>query len=290
MDKEAAIVLRIFREYAEGRGPHDIADGLNRDRIAAPHSGKRKTSEPLWAQNTINGNRERGTGILNNVLYIGRCIWNRIEWVRHPDTRKRVPRLRPPSEHKRVSVPHLRIIPDDLWAAVKARQEAQDPRRPERSAKDKNGLSASQALRRPKYLLSPFLVCGSCGGKMTIAGSGKKRYYCANEKTKGTSVCEGMRGILEEQVEPLILGGLKTHLMQDDIYQAFRRKVEAQMVALTERANVGLRLLEDQIRAREREVANLVKSITQGSLSKAVASGLASAEADLEARLACETP
>ncbi len=59
------------------------------------------------------------------------------------------------------------------------------------------------------------------------------------------------------------------------------------------RANAGLKALEVQIRTREKEVANLVGSIAQGNLSKAVVATLATAEADLEAlqaRLASETP
>jgi site-specific DNA recombinase len=30
-----------------------------------------------WGPSTIHGNRQRGTGILNNELYIGTLVWNR---------------------------------------------------------------------------------------------------------------------------------------------------------------------------------------------------------------------
>src|SRR3546814_14829085 len=69
----ADIVVRIFREYAEGKSAKAIAAGLNTDGIVGPRGG-------IWRQNTINGNRARGTGILNNELYVGWLVWNRLEY------------------------------------------------------------------------------------------------------------------------------------------------------------------------------------------------------------------
>ncbi|MFW8596410.1 recombinase family protein [Cribrihabitans neustonicus] len=57
-----------------GGGVAQIAADLNADKIPAPRG--RGEGSGHWKQNTINGNRERGTGILNNELYQGRRIWN----------------------------------------------------------------------------------------------------------------------------------------------------------------------------------------------------------------------
>jgi len=64
---QAAIVLRIFREYAEGRSPKAIVHQLNRDRVPCPGGA-------AWGASTIHGHRRRGTGILNNELYVGRMV------------------------------------------------------------------------------------------------------------------------------------------------------------------------------------------------------------------------
>jgi hypothetical protein len=40
----------------------------------------------------------RGTGILNNELYIGRLVWNRLRYVKDPETGKRVSRPNPPDQ------------------------------------------------------------------------------------------------------------------------------------------------------------------------------------------------
>lgn len=82
-DRQTQIVRRIFREYADGKSPKSIALSLNTEGHHGPLSG-------AWSPSTINGNRERGTGILNNELYIGWLIWNRLHYIKNPSTGKRV--------------------------------------------------------------------------------------------------------------------------------------------------------------------------------------------------------
>jgi DNA invertase Pin-like site-specific DNA recombinase len=79
---EAEVIRRIFRDYAAGKSPKRIATELNAEGISAPTGGE-------WGFCTINGNAKRGTGILNNELYIGRLVWNRQRFVKDPDTGKR---------------------------------------------------------------------------------------------------------------------------------------------------------------------------------------------------------
>ena len=112
---QAAIVERIFRSFAAGMSPKAIAKQLNAEGVPGP------TGKP-WHPSTINGNLSRGTGILNNELYIGRLVWNRLRYVKDPDTGKRVSRLNPPTAWVTTDVPELRIIDADLWDAVKRRQ------------------------------------------------------------------------------------------------------------------------------------------------------------------------
>ncbi len=51
-----------------------------------------------WGTSTINGNRRRGTGILNNELYTGKLVWNRLAYIKNPETGNRISRLNPKSE------------------------------------------------------------------------------------------------------------------------------------------------------------------------------------------------
>ena len=67
---EAPVVERIFRDFVAGVSPKQIAKSLNRERVPGPFGG-------AWSPSTVYGNAKRGTGILNNELYIGRLVWNR---------------------------------------------------------------------------------------------------------------------------------------------------------------------------------------------------------------------
>jgi DNA invertase Pin-like site-specific DNA recombinase len=64
---EAETVREIFARYAADEAPRRIAFDLNARRIAAPRGG-------AWSASTLNGNRGRGTGILNNEMYVGRLV------------------------------------------------------------------------------------------------------------------------------------------------------------------------------------------------------------------------
>jgi site-specific DNA recombinase len=64
-------VERIFREFVAGVSPKQIAKNLNREGVSGPFGGP-------WSPSTIYGSAKRGTGILNNELYVGRLVWNRL--------------------------------------------------------------------------------------------------------------------------------------------------------------------------------------------------------------------
>ena len=114
---QAGIVRRIFNDYAAGKAPQAIAKQLNKEAVAGP-------SGTAWGPSTIHGNPDRGTGILNNELYVGKLVWNRLRYIKDPETGKRVSRPNPESEWITQDVSDLRIIADDLWQAVKARQKS----------------------------------------------------------------------------------------------------------------------------------------------------------------------
>jgi site-specific DNA recombinase len=116
---EAATVRRIFSDYAAGLSPRRIALALNAEGVVGPRGG-------AWSASTINGNRARGTGILNNELYVGRLVWNRLAYIKDPETGRRRSRRRIDDEQVVTGVPALRIIDQTLWEKVRARQAALD--------------------------------------------------------------------------------------------------------------------------------------------------------------------
>lgn len=203
--EEAEVVRRIFEDYAAGESPRAIAGTLNAEGVPGPR-GK------AWGPSTIHGNPTRGTGILNNELYVGRLVWNRMRYVKDPQTGKRLSRANAPEDLVTTEVPELRIVDQDLWDAAKTRQER--TRHTVRGTERRNSFGAA---RRPTHLFSGLLKCGCCGASYTLIN--KERYGCAAARNKGT--CSNRALIKRSEVEARVLEGLKEHLMHPDLVQEF---------------------------------------------------------------------
>ena len=113
---------------------------------------------------------QRGTGILNNELYVGRLVWNRLRYVKDPSTGKRLSRLNPPEAWITQDVPELRIIEDELWDSVKAttRSLARQPRGREGTGASVLGAATGEA---PVDWASPLRLLqradGGCGAALS---------------------------------------------------------------------------------------------------------------------------
>ncbi|WP_237480693.1 recombinase family protein [Lichenibacterium dinghuense] len=214
---EAEVVRRIFDDYGlRNLSPKKIAAALNREGIPGPRGGK-------WSQSTIYGNRTRGTGIVNNELYVGVLVWNRLRYEKHPDRQKHCSQLNPEGEWLRKPVPELRIVDDALWARVKGRQTEMDGRR--------GGNAASESLpfwrqKRPSYLLSGLLRYGACGGGVSVISA--THVGCSDARNRGASVCTNRRTMKRSVLEDTVLDALRTRLMAPEVYAAFVRGFTAE--------------------------------------------------------------
>lgn len=228
---EATIIRRIFEDYAVGKSPKRIAADLNRDGIKAPSGGD-------WGSSTINGNRQRGTGILNNELYIGRLIWNRLRYIKDPATGKRASRLNPETEWIAQEVPGLRIVDQDLWDRVKSRQK---------TIVTDHSDDAPNRLHervRGRYLFSRLTKCACCGGGYSMISS--THIGCSTARNKGT--CDNRLNIRRDELEARVLNALKGHLMDPALFKEFcdeftrqmnRRRMEARASIDAARAELG---------------------------------------------------
>ncbi|MBV0893573.1 recombinase family protein, partial [Paracoccus sp. Z118] len=243
---EAAIVRRIFRHYAQGQSPNRIADLLNREGIPGPRGR-------AWDKSTIHGNPKRGTGILNNEIYIGKLVWNRQSFIKDPQTGKRQARPNPQAEWTITDVPELRIIDQDLWEQVKTRQQGRKIEHTDTEAWQK---------RKPKFLLTGLIKCGCCGGGFsTIA---KDRFGCSNSRNKGTSICSNRTGISRQELESRILTLLTERLMDPELVKAFVAEYIAERNRLAA-SHVDHRAV------KEKELAKVIKD--QDVLVNALLSG-----------------
>jgi hypothetical protein len=243
--EEARMIERIFREFVAGVSPKQIAKNLNREGVAGPFGG-------AWSPSTIYGNGKRGTGILNNELYIGRLVWNRLRYVKNPDTGKRVSRLNPEAEWMRKEVPELRIVADDLWIAAKSRQ--QQTRHTTKTA------GAIGAAKRPQYLFSGLTKCGICGAGFIM--SGKNRLGCFGARDQGR--CDNHLTIRRDEVEGRVLRALQEKLLRQDLFEEFCDEFTREMNRLRMEHRSSLSAAEREIERIEVRRKKLVESIMDG--------------------------
>jgi site-specific DNA recombinase len=275
---EAEVVRQVFRQFANGLSPQAIARRLNDSGVAAP-TGK------LWTSTTIRGHAKRGTGLLNNELYIGKLVWNRLRYLKNPQTGKRVSRINPQSEWIVTEVPDLRILDDELWQAAKARQDDIAVQYAGVIEATRSAHNAMNRTHRPRSLLSGLVHCGCCGGSYTLRGQG--RFACSNHID--TRSCSNGHSIARDKLEARVLEGLRDRLMSPEIAaEAIRAYVEE-----SNRLNHARRASQSADRQELEKVLKAIKSLvtlaTEGKGTRALVDQLLELEAQedaIRARLA----
>jgi site-specific DNA recombinase len=245
---EAAVVHRIFGEFAAGASPRAIAQRLNAERLAGPQGRS-------WGPSTIYGNWRRGTGVLNNELYAGKLVWNRQSFIKDPITGKRQSRLNPVDEWITQEVPELRIIDDQLWNEVKRRQR--DIR--QTLTHDHAGIRSERA-RRPVYLLSNLLKCGACGGGFSKVS--RHHYGCSNARNRGT--CGNLLTIRRDVLEASVLSGLKTHLMAPELAREFAAEYHREVNRLNALRQGDHERRMHELATVERQIVAIIDAIKDG--------------------------
>jgi len=239
-------VRRIFQDYAKGISPKKIAEQLNLEGIPGPQGGP-------WGTSTIHGNRDRGTGILNNELYIGQQIWNRLRYVKDPQTGKRVSRLNPESDWVRSDVPELRIIDADLWQKVRSRQG---------SLKSKDTDTPVWDRRRPRTLFSGLMECGCCGAGFSKVSADS--FGCSAARNKGKAICSNMALIKQKDLEARVLDALVHNLMDPEAVAAFCAAYTEERNRLAAAISGNRSKIERDLARVKRDHDKLVNAILEG--------------------------
>ena len=267
--EEAAIVRRVFQEYAGGKTPEAIVKDLNREGVRGPEGRE-------WSNTTLRGQAARGTGLLNNTLYRGVLEWNRCSYIKNPKTGKRIARPNPPDQWESTEVPHLRIIDEALWERVKQKQGAIRARLA--GATDDATRGASNPLNRThraRYLLSGLLRCGCCGGDYIMLN--KQSYGCSNRKRKGT--CDNAVTIRREEIDARVLIGLKERLLAPELVQSFLEGYADEVKRERERQKAAHAQHEKKKTEIDRKIAGIMKAIEDGLYEPAMKERLAELKA-----------
>ena len=243
--KEAEVVRRLFQMSANGMSLKKIAHALNAEKIPPPRP--RSTNRyATWCPSAI---RE----MLRRELYIGRVVWNRSRFVKVPGTNKRVARPRPKSEWRIVEKPELRIVSDELWRAVQAKQEQLT----KLYGGGKQGLLNRSASSG--NLLTGFLKCGLCGANLVIVTGRRRRhamYGCPQHWYRGA--CENKLRIRQAQVETQMLRALQEAVLRPEVLDCILDEFQQQL----ERARADASSLRERTGGRTRELEEELQRLT----------------------------
>ncbi len=216
--------------------------------------------------------------MLRNEVYVGTRIWNRTKFVKTPGTNKRVARPRPRREWQTRNAPELRIINDDLWTRVQARQDRLKEVYADSGRKPVN-RGASSA-----YLLSGFLTCGECGANLIITSGGKghsARYGCPQHWNR--HACPNKITIRQTELEVAFFGQLPAFVLTPD---AIEYIVDGVMRAQHKKTSKSDH--EKRIQELKNGIARIVAAIAATGHSDALLATLKSNEVELR-KLAAAT-
>jgi hypothetical protein len=269
--EQAAVVLRIFRLYAPRISPVAIAKQLNAEGIPGPDGC-------AWSPSTIHGHMGRGTGILNNEMYVGVYVWPKQRFRKNPRTGKRIARPVPDSERGRYPRLHLRLdeLTEELWQAVKARQTV-----------TRHTMKAARVHgRRPVHLFSKLTKCAECGGGYNVSSRDELR--CFNHVKRGT--CSNTKTIGRRDLETRALKALKEQFLGEPVaFAEFCEAFTSEMNRLRREHRARLATAPREITAinrRSKEILDLLLSCWRDEAWKEELRTIERRRAELEATIA----
>lgn len=284
---EAAIVRRIYSQYADGKSPRAIADELNRDKVPAPGASWARTErrQKGWVVSALHGDG-KASGILHNPAYRGEIVWNRVHWVRSAaNSHKRRRVENPPSEWIVREEPRLRIVPQELWDRVRARQRERTRDVGERVKRGLSRVAANHTGRTPsRYLLSGLLRCSECGAVYTLAGA--MHYACSTYLNGGAGGCSNSARLHRTKAEEGVMEGIRRTFLDPAVIEEAKRRARA---LIRTRTAKPMQSQAQRRHALQAQIENLADAIAQGALraSPSIAAKLRDAEEEL-ARLAAQ--
>jgi site-specific DNA recombinase len=260
-EKQADVVREIFARYGAGESCQRIAADLNARGVRGPRGG-------TWSVAGIYGSPAQHAGLLNNELYIGRQVWNRSHWVKHPVTGVRERQERPESQWIVHVRPQLRVLDDATWRAVRDRM----------GAKRSDGGRAGRG-GMPTTLFGGLLRCGYCGG--AVVKTDAKVYSCAARKDRGAVVCSGIT-VRVDVADRVLVGHLRSLLQDPHLIARLEREAVDRQADASRDAGTAIAAQRRRIADIQAEIVRVTDAIAAIGFSPALGERLKRSEAELE--------
>jgi DNA invertase Pin-like site-specific DNA recombinase len=262
---EAAVVQRIFAEFADGTGINTIVKALNREEI----KGRRKAAGG-WTPSTV-------SRILRNEKYIGRWAWNRTETRRDPRTGRKRRHAKVPSEWHISESEALRIVPQATWDRVVTRWQEIDRAWPiPKSRRSRSERQRSYVETHPPHLLAGMLRCAACSNTIAqVSGKGGGYYGCL---TAVRHACANRLLVRRRIAEAKLLAAVRDRLGDTEAIHSVLCAIGSEIRRLCADLPENLKLKRAALATEERKISNFVEFIGEGKGSGALAQALATAE------------
>ena len=257
--EQAEVVCEIFELYAKGHGNKAIAKELNSRGVPSPTAGDRGTGS--WSPSCI---RE----MLRRERYRGIVVWGRKGKEYRGGTRVRVDR--PECDWVTIEAPELKIVSDELLAAVD-----------QRIAKSRKFTGkAGAAGPRAKYLLSGLAKCGECGGSIQGVNCGgksrRKVYVCSWHRDRGKEVCGNKSRREVGTVDEAVIGWIRENILTEELVIQTIDTLRKRVAQRAENPGLEVPRLKKEKLKLEREVERLTLALASSdanpvSVVKAIA-------------------
>lgn len=266
--EEAEVVRRIFKMAASGIGRATIAKTLNDEGALAPTP---KRGPRGWAGSSV-------MAVLNRPLYIGIVEYGRRKtrdrWGQRKVTK------RPTADVIRVEVPHLRVVDDALWQAVRARYET--------ARQDYLRATGGRLYGRTVGNDSPFLLtghvsCPQCGSPMQVeTRRGGKLHVlaCSAFQRRGKTVCGFATTIPMAVAEDLILDAVASDVLQPDVVTLALERAATRLASGAADREQRRARIQSRLATLDAETANLTAAIAGGAPAGPLTEAIAERDAE----------
>ena len=257
-EAEAAVVRRIFNEYASGMSYRDIIAGLNRDGLKTKRGGS-------FGSNSLHD-------LLKNEKYIGTLVYGQSPY-RADGSRNTHAKDGPNVIRIEDAIPA--IIDKELFYKVQKRMEQNKHQQGGRPPKNRN------------YPLKGKVYCGHCKSALSVSISKGEYYYykCTSKKRKHD--CEGV-SIGVDALEIAVVDAVKKVLGTPENMDTLIKILRDQRTELHAGAAGMLQNLVKESQDVSRQLDNAVEAVLSGLNSQALKdrmSKLETRKAELEAEM-----
>ncbi len=195
-------------------------------------------------------------------------------------------RQRPTAEWNVSEHPELRIVPDELWLAARARfQQLATVYVPRQERGRLAGRNTGSPSSRTS-LFSGLLRCGVCGGGLVVVNGHPirqhRRYGCGFHRDKGPQVCRNGLTVKVGTVETRLVAALQEHVLHPGAVQYVVTAVNRHFEAFQASQNEERRRLEADLAQVEAELKNVEAAILAGLAGKTTAALLQDRESRWE--------